>query len=206
MDAERAIQDEAVVVHRRDAGESHWRYTLLSARHGWVSALRRKPGKRAQRSAPPDLFEHGEISIPARRAGAPPVLDEFRPIRGHRELAGRSEAFGLAARLCNLMRLNLDHSESTESGFLLLLETLDALGARPRPDAAFFKALYRLAREEGYPVREEWAAALSREDREAALDLLREPLDRIQSSTETARALTERLLLYLSGNCHWRLP
>ncbi len=206
MHAESAIHDEAIVVHRGDAGESHWRYTVLTAGHGWVSALRRKPGKRAQRAAPPDLFEYGEISVPARRSGAPLVFDEFRSIRGHRELAKQPAALAAAARLANLMRLNLDHSESTESAFRLLVETLGALCARPRPDAALFKALYRLARDEGYPVREEWAAALSPEDRADALRLLRQPLDAIQSPAEAAGRLTDSLLLYLAGNCHWRLP
>ncbi|MCC5805779.1 MAG: hypothetical protein JJU00_05565 [Opitutales bacterium] len=206
MHGESAIRDEAVVVHRGDAGEVHWRYTFLTAGHGWVSALRRKPGKRAQRSAPPDLFDHGDITVPARRSGAPLVLDEFRPVRSHRELAKNAAAFSAAARLANLMRFNLDHSESTESAFRLLVETLDALCARPRPDAALFKAVYRLAREEGYPVREEWAAGLPPQERVAARDLLRQPLDAVQSSADTTEAVTSNLLLYLAGHCHWRLP
>ncbi len=192
-------------MHRGDAGESHWRYTLLTAGHGWVAPLRRKPGKRPQRSAPPDLFEYGEIWIPAARSGTPSVLEEFRPVRSHRALAGRPEAFAAAARLANLMRLNLEHSESTEGALRLLLETLEALCTRPRPDAAVFKALYRLARDEGHPVREEWATDLTEANRTAARRLLRQPLDAIDTPVESVQAVTHSLLLYLSGNCHWRL-
>ena len=199
------LQSTAIVLSRIDATERHWRYNLLTRDHGLIRALRRKPGQRPQRSAIPDIFDLGDLTVQQRGAGKPRMLEEFLLHRSFRELAHKPEALTAAAALSNLLLLTFDHAASTEEAFSLFVDFLDALTHRPRPEAAFFKAVYALARKEGFPVREEWAPLLGARERELAVEVLKQPLSEITTSPEQVTRLNEALLNYLERACDWRL-
>ncbi len=205
MPAPLQLQSPAIVLSRVDATERHWRYNLLTRDHGLIRVLRRKPGKRPQRSAAPDIFDLGELTVQERGAGKPRMMDEFLVHQSYRELAHKPEALAVAATLSNLLRLNFEHAESTEEAFALFVDCLNALTHRPRPEAALFKAVYALARKEGFPVREEWAPLLSPPERELAAHVLKQPLSEISTPPDQVVRLNETLLHYLERVCDWRL-
>ena len=70
----------------------------------------------------------------------------------------------------------------------LLRTGLEAFSRSERPDIVFFKCLYRFARDEGYPVKQEWFASLPPSERSTVSHLINLPLDRQQAAAAEAVA------------------
>ncbi|MCC5841326.1 MAG: hypothetical protein JJT96_14505 [Opitutales bacterium] len=200
------ILGEAVVLGRGDSGEARWRFSFLHAGEGLVMALRRQPGKRAGSAPVPDVFEIGEVQLVASAPGKPYFLRDYRPVQTFRELARNPGAFRLAGVLCAFYRLNLHPSENNALHFEALRQALQAFARRPDPDATLFKAVYRFASQEGFAVREDWAARLQPAEADDARRILSLPLDQIDVSPERTTALTRRLFQFLEETGAFRLP
>jgi hypothetical protein len=81
--------------------------------------------------------------------------------------------------------------------FALLERALDAWESGRRPDCVYFKSLFLLARDEGYPVQQQWWPELDAGDREAAESILRQPVAEQQISETTVARLIQALETYL---------
>ena len=73
-----------------------------------------------------------------------------------------------------------------------------ATGARP--DFVWFKSLYCFARDEGYPVKQQWFPTLPVADREAVATLLNRPLAEQTATLAAVARLQKRLEEYLTGH------
>lgn len=91
--------------------------------------------------------------------------------------------------------------EASRSAVAELLRTaLTAFGASTRPDIVYFKCLYRFARDEGYPVKEQWFPTLPSDDRIVAATLLNRPVSGQSISPAVVERLRRRLEDYLRGH------
>jgi hypothetical protein len=58
-----------------------------------------------------------------------------------------------------------------------LRTAFDAFGESGRPDVVYLKSIYLFARDEGYPVKQEWLPSLSASDRATASAILGRKVD-----------------------------
>ena len=82
----------------------------------------------------------------------------------------------MASAFAAVIARNPVHEESREGVYGLLRQTFDAFGSSARSDLVYLKALYCFARDEGYPVKQEWAQGLPPATRASASEMLNKPV------------------------------
>ena len=88
----------------------------------------------------------------------------------------------------------------------LLRTALDAFGAAGRPDIVHLKSLYLFARDEGYPVKQEWLTSLSADDLGVATGVLNRRLDQQHSGPDQVARIRRSLESYLGANTEIIVP
>jgi hypothetical protein len=190
-----------LVLARELSGERFIKLTLVCPSQGLVLCLLRVSAK----ATAPDLFDVAEVTLEAPKTGGRGVrfASGYRVLRREVALGADYARLAAACRLALVVTRNPMAPDSAESVFALCVEAVGALATRPRPDAALFKTFWRLARDEGYPVREDWQAGLSAGERAAAEAVLRETLDAQATAPEAVVALTRSLERWLVGECNF---
>ncbi len=196
--AERHPQIRVLVLARREHGESYWRYRLFSADDGPLDALWRRSKKNVQRTAP-DIFETIDAELDAGKRGSGFFLRDFQVVAAHPELARHYDALREASRFVQTIWSNLAHAEAFAPIHALTVDALAAFARGTSPEAVHFKALYLLARREGYPVKEEWWANLPPGDQSDVAHLIQIPVENLRLGSERIRTLLAALERYLRG-------
>ena len=117
----------------------------------------------------------------------------------------------LASALASLVARNTVLEESRAQVAALLRQALASFASGARPDLVWFKSLYRFARDEGYPLKEQWFPTLPSTDRTTVATLLNQPLATLASLDESnplsnvvarpaVARLTARIEEYLRGH------
>jgi hypothetical protein len=188
---------QATVIGMEPTGESFVRVHLFSAHAGCSLALKRKSTKKGG-SSHLDLFQDAELVIKQESEHAVGFIQENTVFRTRQAIARRYEAFDCASRFCRIIHLNARHMTHPEPITALLQTSLDAWEQRPHPQATLLKALYRLASEDGFPVRESWLQQLSPSLRSDALAILHRSLDEQQHTPQMVENLVDSLMGWLS--------
>ena len=182
-----------LVLLREPAGERHLRLTLLDPEEGLVRCLYKPAAKSGAPTVTPDLFDACEATLDAPKAG-----DNARFVREYR-LVKRLDALGrdyarlaLACRFATLLAKNPHPPESFAGLHALATGAFTAFAEKPFPEAAYFKTLWLVARDEGWPVKEHFFPSLRAGERELAARLLATPLAGL-SSDDAPKAATEGL-------------
>ena len=110
--------------------------------------------------------------------------------RSYAALQGATVLAGLVAR-------NPVSPESRPGVAALLRAGLSAFEESDRPEVVTFKCLYCFARDEGYPVKQEWFPSLCAADRELAAGLLNRPLAEQSASADDSLRIRRLLEDYL---------
>jgi hypothetical protein len=184
------LEAEGLVLDREPAGERHLRLAFLTPTLGLLSALVResRPSgavpatttkKRAGAPQRPDIFDHANVRLETREAGTAHrqvyFLAEYKVLRRHAGLGRSYAALAAAAGLAKVVTRNAAHFETCAPVFDLCRKALDALDHGAPPEAVRLKALFLLARAEGYAAREQWLPALNAADQALALAVLTHP-------------------------------
>ncbi len=196
----RLLQTEAFVLLKRPPADAFQAFTLFSPAHGVLFALQRLPGKRPAAWTPLDLFDEVSLELESSNEGRTWFVREARIRQRHDAIGSSYDALRFACAFAALIARNPGPGESRAQLGGLLHTALAAFGSSSRPDIVFFKSLYRFARDEGYPVQQQWLATLPAAERPGAPPQLNPPL-----STQTAPAaevgrLQQRLEEYLRGH------
>lgn len=197
---------EGLVLRRDAAGERHLRLMLLDPRHGVTALLYRPQSKSGTAMVTPDLFDEAEVfpDTPRGEPGKIAFVKEYRLIRRRPGLAKQYTRLATACRLASLLADNPHPPESWPALHALASTALDALESRPAPEVTLLKFLWKLARDEGWPVREHWAQALPGPLAESLRTLLATPLDAVApASIPAAVELTTRLEQWLAREAHY---
>lgn len=192
-----------LVLGREPSGESHLLLTVLDAEEGASRCLVR--ARAAGKSERPDLFDDAEITLEPAKGGANRFARDYRLTRRRAGIGRSPAALERASRLCNLIRRNPPPPESAPVALQIAREALDAMAARPRPDAAYLKALWLLLKDGGWPVEADWLGRLGSRAT-AAADVLSRPLDGQVVDASGVAALTEDLERWAAGEVHYILP
>ena len=164
-----------IVFARTVQGEHYTRYQLFHAEQGPLEALWRK-SKQNHAPTPPDLFQ--VISVSLNRAGKAklPFITEYTVEQGYPRLAFSYPALKEASSFTRTIWHNLRHAEFFPPLYSLTQQALEAFEAGVAPELVHFKALYRFAREEGYPVKEQWWSQKTPEERKCIADWIQVPV------------------------------
>jgi len=200
------LTTEAFVIEKRPPTDSFQGFTLFSPEHGNLRVLQRVPRRPAPTHTAPDLFDDVAVMLESSNQGRTWFVKEVR-IATRRAAIGRSyDALRFASALAALVGRNPVHEESREQVGLLLRTALDAFGTGVRPDVVHLKSLYLFARDEGYPVKQEWLPALDEAGQAAATAILNRPVGAQSETPETVTRLRRSLEQYLGDSTEIVIP
>jgi len=199
------LSTPATVLHRSISGD-HWvRLQFLAVDHGRLDCLIRN-SKRSSSNLPMlDLFDDVQLALESRNEGRTWFIKEAAVLRRRPGLGRSYEGLRHACRFATIIRDNPGPAESRLPVYELLHRSLDAWETGLRPDVVYLKSLYLLARDEGYPVAQEWRTRLSPSARSLALSLLGAPVEGQTSDAEAVAELTQNLEEYLRHHTEIRI-
>jgi hypothetical protein len=199
------LQTTAFILVRQPSGSDAFeQLTAFSADQGVLNLLRRiKQGKTP--SGPIDLFDEAELWLESSNQGRTWFIKEHRLIQRHDGIGRSYDTLKAAAALGALLGRNPVPDESRPDVADLLRTSLGALAAGGRPDIVWLKALYRLLRDEGYPVKQQWWPELAAADRDIAAQLLNQPLVAQTADAASVARITRRLEEWVHAETEIRL-
>jgi recombinational DNA repair protein (RecF pathway) len=195
-----SLQTDAFVLLKRPPADAFQSFSVFSPGHGPLLVLQRVAKKSAATSIALDLFDEVSLLLDSSNQGRTWFIKEARLITRHAEIGRSYEALRLASALASLIARNTVDEGSREAVATLLRSALAAFGSNARPDIVYFKSLYRFARDEGYPLKQQWFPTLPAGDREKVITLLNRPLAGQDASPPDVARLQRRLEDYLRGH------
>ena len=144
-----------------------------------------------------DLFDEVALFLETANQGQTWFIKEPRLLTRHAGLGRDYETLRHASALATYIARNPVPEESRERIYQLLRDALAAFATAARPDIVYFKSLYRLARDEGHPVKQQWFPTLPPADRTEVATLLNQPVAAPTTDTATVERLQKRLADYL---------
>lgn len=202
---EKAKHFSGFILDRAIQGEKFWRVVILTREYGARACLVRVAGKN-KTTCVPDLFDEAEILLDKPKAGTDSNLrfaKEYRLVQRNHGISGNYKALVCACKFTTLLAKNAFSPDTYESVFKLCRNVLRAFGEKPNPDATYFKALWTLARENGYPVKEDWFEHSRFEEREGIANVLKTPLEQLEVDPLDLTLYTHRLESWLAREHHF---
>jgi hypothetical protein len=195
-----SLQTEGFVLLKRPPADTFQSCTVFSAEHGQLLALQRLPKKSASTTMVLDLFDEAALLLESSNQGRTWFVKEARIIARHHDIGRSYEVLRLASAFTALIARNQVDAESRGAVADLLRGAFAAFAGGVRPDVVFFKSLYRFARDEGYPLKQQWFPTLPAADRTEVATLLNRPLAEQTATAAAVVRLQRRLEEYLRGH------
>ncbi len=173
---------------------------LFSEGRGLLQVYRRIHTKRPSVSTLPDLFDKLDAVLETRNEGRTWFLKEYSVVRRFSGIGNNYRCLEYASRLASIILKNPLHHDEGSPLFEILEHALDAWDKGLHPGIVYLKTLYLHARNEGFPVREDWLKHLPLRRRDKAVAIIHLPLVR-QAVTDAADAekLIQSLERWLQG-------
>lgn len=194
------LQTDALVLLKQPPADTFQTLTIFSAEHGVLMVLQRLPKKNSSGSVLLDLFDEASLLLESSNQGRTWFVREPRLLARHAGIGRSYDSLRFASTLAALAARNPGPGESHAPVADLLRTAFAAFAGSPRPDLVYFKSLYRFARDEGYPVKQEWLASLPAAQRTAAAEILSQPLAAQTAEAAAVARLTHRLEDYLRAH------
>lgn len=202
----RTLTTEVLVLGKGLPADAFQPFTVFSAEHGSMRTMQRVSRKAASTQTVFDLFDEAELLLETSNQGQTWFIREGRVLTRHPGLGRDFETLRLASAFASLVAGNPVHEDSRTPVFALVRTALAAFAAGTRPDIVYFKSVYCFARDEGYPLKQQWFPDLSATDRTLAATLLNQPVANQSASTTEVGRLQTRLENYLRGHTEIILP
>src|SRR5258708_22352605 len=179
------LQTDAFILRRQpSASDGYEQLSAFSAEQGTLLVLRRLSStKAASSNVSVDLFDEVHLDLESSNQGRTWFLKDAQLITRSGGIGRSYETLAAASRLATLIARNTVHEESREPVASLLRQAFSSFGSAASPHAVFFKSLYCFARDEGYPVRQDWWQNLPPAARAEAAKLLNTPLAELPKET-----------------------
>ncbi|HEY1848195.1 MAG TPA: hypothetical protein VGG37_03260 [Opitutaceae bacterium] len=196
----------AFVIDKRPPSESFQAFGLFSAENGNLAVLHRVPRKPSASHVSLDLFDEVAAVLETSNQGRTWFVREVR-ISERRTAIGKSyESLAHASALAAVIWRNPVHEESRPGVERLLRAALSAFAGKDRPDIIYLKSLYVFARDEGYPVREEWLPSLGAGERQLAESAIARPVEWAAVPRAQAALIRRSLEDYLRASTEIIIP
>ncbi len=190
---------------RRAATEKHQGFSVFSSAAGPLQVLQRLSRSPQPGQLTLDLFDEVELALESGNQGRTWFVREARLIARHTAIGRSYEALQAASALAGVIAQNPVQEESRQPVAELLRSAFGALAAGHRPDLVHLKSLYRFARDEGYPVKQEWFPSLPEAEQAVAARALSQPLAGQTTPPEVVAELRRGLEHYLRGRAELRI-
>jgi recombinational DNA repair protein (RecF pathway) len=193
-----------VVLSRENRGESFIAYRLISPELGLLTGMLRR-SRKPNSNVAIDLFDEGEFRIEQKPGALSGFVKDAKVFRRRAKLSRNYANFVVASNFATLIASNPIHEENASFLVELLSKSLDAWENSSQPYAIQLKCLYLYCRQEGYPIKEDWAQRLPEAERSIVVRTLNQPL---RENTENEDALKRAILsleTYLQHHTHIRL-
>ncbi len=185
-------------------GDRFLAHRLYTQSQGPLNLLARRSSQ-PNRQIAIDLFDEGDFRFELKQGQSTGFLKEAQIVRKRTKLSRNYQAFEAASRFANIVLSNPVPDESIEPIFELLSKGLDSWESGMDPSATYLKCLYVYCRQEGYPVREEWAARLTREERGFVARVLNQPLRELRAEAVEVKNAIANLEHYILHHTHIRI-
>lgn len=195
-----SLQTDAFVLLKRPAADAFQSFTVFSPEHGSLLILQRVARKSATTSVALDLFDEVSLLLDSSNQGRTWFVKEARVTARHADIGRSYDALRLASSLTALIARNTVDEAGRAAVADLLRAAFAAFGSGARPDIVYFKSLYRFARDEGYPLKQQWFPTLPSADRADVIVLLNRPLAEQTAAPAAVTRLLRRLEEYLRGH------
>jgi recombinational DNA repair protein (RecF pathway) len=195
-----SLTTDAFVLLKRDPTDAFQTCTVFSVEHGTLTVLQRMAKKSSANTTTLDLFDEAALLLESSNQGRTWFVKEVRLLTRHADLGRSYETLLHASAFAALIARNSVHEDSRAAVAGLMRTALAAFAEGARPDLVFFKSLYRFARDEGYPLKQQWFPALPAADRDTVAGLLNRPLAEQTAKPAAVARLTLRLEEYLRGH------
>lgn len=195
-----SLQTDAFVLVKQPPSDAFQTLTAFSAEHGVMTVLQRVARKVSTTVTMLDLFDEASLLMETSNQGRTYFIKEARLVTRHGDIGRSYDALRLASELARLVARNSVHEESRAGVASLLRTAFAAFGRSDRPDIVYLKSLYRFARDEGYPLKEQWYSTLPASDRAALTSVLNKPLAEQDTAPALVGRLQRRLEEYLRGH------
>ena len=194
------LQTDAFVLSKRPPADTFQTFNVFSAEHGALLVLQRLAKKSAGTAVALDLFDEASLLLESSNQGRTWFVKETRLVTRHPDLGRSYETLVAASALASLVARNPVPEESRLAVASLLRTALAALAKGARPDIVYLKSLYCFARDEGYPLKQQWFPLLPAADRATVAPLLNRPLSDQTAPPAVVHALQRDLENYLRGH------
>lgn len=194
------LQTEAFVLSKRPPADTFQTFNVFSSEHGALLILQRLGKKSGGAAVALDLFDEASLLLESSNQGRTWFVKEMRLVTRHPDLGRSYETLVAASALASLVARNPVPEESRVAVASLLRTALAALAAGARPDIVYLKSLYCFARDEGYPLKQQWFPLLPAADRATVAPLLNRPLSDQTAPPAVVHALQRDLENYLRGH------
>ena len=193
----------SIVLKVDELGEKFKQIQILSPEFGVARLLQRRRSK--SMAYAPDLFDQGEAQMELKPDNESGFLQDFVLEKKRPGIAKNYRALESAARISLLVLSNPVHEDNGPSLFELVSKSLDALDQGRCPDATLLKTYFVYARQEGYPVAEDWIQRLSESERRRVVASLNAPLTDTSAQPSKLAHSLHSLASYLSVHTHIHL-
>lgn len=193
------LTTEAFVLLKRPPTDTFQSFAVFSPEHGALTILQRVSKKTSGTSVALDLFDEVSLLLESSNQGRTWFVKEAQLITRHAAIGRSYETLRDASTLATLIARNPVHEDSRPAVATLLRTALAAFADGARPDLVYFKSLYCFARDEGYPLKQQWFPTLPAADRAEVATLLNRPLAEQVAAIEVVTRLQRRLEEYLRG-------
>jgi len=199
------LETEAVVLDRQQSGDNWMLLTCFSAERGNLVCMQRQ-SRRASAATPVlDLFDEVQLTLETRNHGRTWFVKEATTLARRTALGRSYESLRHACRFARVLARNAVPEESRLPVRTLLARAITAWETHQRPDSVYFKCIYLLTRDEGYPVRESWWQGLESADRALVDSILGEPAAAQTTSEADVARLTSALEAFVRDETDIRL-
>ena len=195
-----ALEVDAFVLLKQPPTDAFQSFQVFSGDHGPLFVLQRFGRKSAGAGGALDLFDEASLRLESSNQGRTWFVKETRLLARHDGIGRSYDALRLASALATLVARNPVHEDSRAAVADLLRAAFTAFGTGPRPDIVYLKSLYLFARDEGYPVKQQWLPTLPAADRQEVAALLNRPLAEQTASLPAAARFQRHLEDYLRGH------
>ncbi len=200
------LTTEAFVIEKRPPSDAFQTFTLFSPEHGNLLALQRISRKPSPTHVAPDLFDEVSVMLESSNQGRTWFFKEARITTRRSEIGKSYDSLRFASALAAVVNRNPVHEESRENVGRLLRTAFNAFAAAKRPGVVYVKSLFLFARDEGYPVQQEWLPSLPAADREMATALLTRRPEEQNFAAENVERIRRNLEQYLGTNTEIIIP
>lgn len=191
------LQTEAFILGKRPPSDAFQTLTGFSATHGALLVLQRLPKNSAGTNVLLDLFDEAALVLESSNQGRLWFVKEVRLLARPAGIGQSYAALAAASRFAQLIARNHVAPDGRPEVYRLVRQAFDAFASSSRPDVALFKSLYCFARDQGYPVKQQWFPSLPAADRAPVTTLLNRPLVGQTTSTTAVARLQTALEEYL---------